>query len=350
MPILSVHTGSPYDIHLGRGLLPLAGAKIRECVGGESALIVTDSHVGPLYAQTLSRSLTEAGFTRVTVFTFPAGEQSKQLTTVAHLYAALAAAEIDRHGLIVALGGGVTGDMAGFAAATWMRGIPFVQIPTSLLAMVDSSIGGKTGVDIPEGKNLVGAFWQPALVLADLSLLETLPREFFTDGLGEVVKSACIRDGALFSLLEADGADADLCETVRRCMEIKRAVVEADERETGERKLLNFGHTLGHALERQLNYTGISHGRAVAAGMAIVTGASERAGLTERGTYERLCALLRALGLPTGCDVPTDVLLEQVRLDKKCIGGEVDLVILKTIGEAACVRLPLSSLPGFFKV
>ena len=250
---------------------------------------------------------------------------------------------------MVALGGGVAGDMAGFAAATYLRGMDFVQIPTSLLAMVDSSVGGKTGVDIPEGKNLVGAFWQPRLVIVDTSTLETLPPAFFTDGVGEIVKYACIRDRELFDLLESGEAltPARLEETVLRCIDCKRGVVERDEREAGERKLLNFGHTLGHALERYYHYEGPTHGCAVAVGMARITAASEARGLTVPGTGERLLRVLKRCGLPADDPANNAALLPGVSMDKKRDGVSIDLVILREIGDACVYRLPLASLAAF---
>ncbi|MBR5135381.1 MAG: 3-dehydroquinate synthase [Clostridia bacterium] len=349
---IPVNTGRPYEIKLGRGLLSQSGALIREVHSGTKALVVCDSNVGPLYATTVRDSLVKAGYRTISVLTFPAGEKHKRLETVTHMYKILAQNHFDRSDVIIALGGGVTGDMAGFAAATWMRGIDFVQIPTSLLAQVDSSIGGKTGVDIPEGKNLIGAFWQPIRVIADIDTLSTLPQEYVTDGMGEVVKSACIRDKALFELLEQDNAFSPelLLEIVRRCMLVKCKVVENDEKESGERKLLNFGHTLGHALEKKLQYTGISHGCAVAVGMAAVTAASERAGMTERGTAARLCALLQKFGLPSIGPLPLESYLEAVKSDKKCIGGQVDLVLLKGIGDAYCHRIETDRLGQFLGV
>ena len=269
MKRIEVNTGRPYAVLSEPGLLSRTGELCREVNGGSRVLIVSDTHVGPLYGDRAAASLEAAGYA-VSRYLFPAGEASKRLDTVREMYSALAAGSFTRSDLIVALGGGVTGDMAGFAAATYLRGMDFVQIPTSLLAMVDSSVGGKTGVDIPEGKNLVGAFWQPRLVIVDTSTLETLPPAFFTDGVGEIVKYACIRDRELFDLLESGEAltPARLEETVLRCIDCKRGVVERDEREAGERKLLNFGHTLGHALERYYHYEGPTHGCAVAVGMA----------------------------------------------------------------------------------
>lgn len=348
MTTLDVHTAHPYRIHIGRGLLGEAGALCRGVNGGERALIVTDSHVGPLYAEDLEHSLRAAGFA-VDTFTFPAGEAHKQLAVVAEIYARLAAGGFSRTDLVVALGGGVTGDMAGFAAATYLRGIAFVQIPTSLLAMVDSSVGGKTGVDLPAGKNLVGAFWQPSLVLVDPDLLATLPPAYFIDGMAEVIKAACIRDAALFGALESGpaAAPAHLEETIRRCIDIKRVVVEHDEREAGERKLLNFGHTLGHALEKYYRYETLSHGRAVAVGMQTITASAERQGISEPGTAARLAATLARHGLPTADPASPSAYLPDVLYDKKRRGRTLDLILLRRIGEGIVHPLPLEALPAF---
>ena len=258
MRTLRVEASRPYDILVGRGLLDQVGELSRQVNRSGRVMIVTDSHVGPLYAERVRRSYEEAGY-EADVFTFAAGEENKRLAVIAELYARLANSRFGRGDLLAALGGGVAGDMTGFAAATWLRGVDFVQIPTSLLAQVDSSVGGKTGVDIPEGKNLVGAFWQPARVIADPAVLETLPGEMFADGLAEVVKSACIRDEGLFIDLE-NGRESDpegLEEIIVRSIGIKRDVVERDENESGERKLLNFGHTMGHAWETFYHYTEI---------------------------------------------------------------------------------------------
>ncbi len=349
---IPVNTGRPYEILLGRDLLKDTGKLVREVhKKGEKALIITDSNVGPIYAQTVSKSLKAAGYSVVNIFTFPAGEKSKRLTTISNIYTTLAYKKFDRSDIIIALGGGVTGDMAGFAAATWMRGIPFVQIPTSLLALVDSSIGGKTGVDTPEGKNLVGAFWQPLRVIADIDTLSTLPKYYFTDGMGEVIKSACIADSELFSLLENElqlNSDS-LTEIVRRCMLVKSRIVENDEHESGERKLLNFGHTLAHALEKHLNYEGISHGCAVAVGMLAITNASEKNRLTACGTTSRLSALLEKFGLPTESQVPICTYLDNIKLDKKCENGQLDLVLIKQIGSAFCHRITIDTICEFLK-
>ncbi len=351
--VLPVRTAKQYEILVGSGLLDQSGPLSREVNGGVRALVVTDSNVGPLYAGRVLRSLEGAGY-RAEAFTFPAGEASKRLATVEEAYAALAAGGFTRSDLIVALGGGVTGDMAGFAAATWLRGIDFVQIPTSLLAQVDSSVGGKTGVDIPQGKNLIGAFWQPVRVLADMETLDTLPAGFVRDGLGEIVKYACIAPclcggEPLFDRLERGDAlsPANRRETILACIDCKRGVVERDEREAGERKLLNFGHTLGHAMEKYYDYAGPTHGCAVAVGMAVLTAASEREGLTEPGTAARLAALLAALGLPASDPAAPSDYLPAVGMDKKRAGNGIDLVLLRRIGEAFVRRMPMAELERF---
>ncbi len=345
----TLHTAAsrPYDIVIGPGLLKEAGERSRRINRGVRVLLVSDSNVAPLYADTVAESYAAAGY-RVTRFVFPAGEESKRLSTIAALYEQLAADGLTRADLIAALGGGVTGDMAGFAAATWLRGIDFVGLPTSLLAQVDSSVGGKTGVDIPQGKNLVGAFWPPRLVLADTGALSTLPSDILSDGMAEVVKAACIKDAPFFHwLLQQDAlSDENLPETVYRAVDIKRRVVEADEREAGERRLLNFGHTLGHALEAQSHFR-LSHGRAVAAGMMLVTRAAERKGLTAPGTAEDIAALLRRYGLPDGDGTPPEEYLPYAALDKKRAGDSLSLVLLHRIGDGYIHPIPADSLPAF---
>ena len=325
MTKITVNTQKPYDVLVGKGLLSDTGAYCREVSKGGRALVVTDSNVAPLYADAVLSSLGGSGF-KADAFVFAAGEPSKKLQTVAEIYARLAECGLTRKDILIALGGGVTGDITGFAAATWLRGIDFVQIPTTLLAQVDSSVGGKTGVDIAQGKNLVGAFWQPVLVLADTDTLSTLPQEIFAGGMAEVIKSAAIRDDGLFTLLEkSDMSDKDrLSEIIARCIDIKRQVVERDEREKNERKLLNFGHTLGHALEKYYNYEKISHGYAVSVGMSVITAVSERRGLTEKGTAARLKALLKRFGLPTSDSAALEQYLPYTALDKKREGSDID--------------------------
>lgn len=349
MQTLTVHASRTYDILVGRGLLARAGELTRAVNRSTRVLVVADSNVSPLYADMVLRSFAAVGY-ETALFTFPAGEQSKRLETIAAIYGRLAAGGFTRGDLLAALGGGVTGDMTGFAAATYLRGMAFVQLPTSLLAQVDSSVGGKTGVDIAEGKNLVGAFWQPVRVIADVDVLSTLPPAVFADGMGEVVKAACIKDAALFSRLEAGGTmkEDGREDVIVRCIDIKRQVVENDERETGERKLLNFGHTLAHALEKHYHYETLSHGSAVAVGMVAVSRAAEQAGLTAPGTADRIARVLRAYGLPDEDPAPLTDYLAEVGMDKKRSGTHIDLVLLKAIGDGYVYPVEMRALPAFF--
>lgn len=330
----SVHTSSPYEIIVERGCLSRTGELTAKLFRpGARAVVVTDSNVLPLYAKTVARSLGKAGFAAET-FEFPAGEESKRLSTVETMYRAFANARLTRSDFVVALGGGVTGDMAGFAAATWLRGIPFIQIPTSLLAQIDSSIGGKTAVDIPQGKNLVGAFHQPSLVLIDPDTLNTLSPAFFADGMGEAIKHGCIKSRALFDFIRDTDVRNDMEHVIVENLKIKRAAVEKDEFDNGERMLLNFGHTFGHALEKLYGYQGLSHGQAVGIGMVMMAKCGEKAGLTEPGTSEEIASVLRKYGLPTWDTANVSDIVEAAMLDKKARGGVIRLVMLKRIGES----------------
>ena len=346
---MTVHTAKPYEILLERGLLSRAGEECAKLFApGARAMLISDSNVYPLFGEKVAVSLREAGF-RVFSCTFPAGEQSKQLSTVEGFYRALAENHFTRSDFVVALGGGVTGDMAGFAAATFLRGIDFVQVPTSLLAQVDSSVGGKTGVDLPFGKNLVGAFHQPRLVLIDPDTLDALPPHFFADGMGEVIKYGCIRDKDLFENLEKQDVKEHLEEVIFRCVDCKRQIVEADALEKGERMLLNFGHTLGHAMEKLRDFQGLSHGEAVGIGMVLISQAGEKAGLTQPGTADRIAALLEKYGLPTKTtDTPAE-LAAAASLDKKTDGDNLHLILLQSIGEACIHTIPAADLLGFLQ-
>ena len=344
---LHVHTGRPYDILIEHGCLEACGEQIRRVSRAQKAAIITDSNVGPLYAGAVSTSLEHAGF-QVFSHTFSAGESSKTLGSIGGMLSFLAEHAFTRGDLIVALGGGVTGDMAGFTAATYMRGIDFVQIPTSLLAQIDSSVGGKTGVDLPQGKNLCGAFWQPRLVLIDPELLATLPPRFFADGMAEAVKYGCIADASLFAHLERENVQDFLEEMLFACVEIKRRIVEEDERESGRRMLLNFGHTLGHAIEKYGHFEGLTHGEAVGVGMLLVCAAGERNGLTQAGTTARIQSLLQKYGLPISCEAPLDTLLQLAANDKKRAGDTIRFVLLRRIGESFLHPLAIEQLPAFF--
>ncbi len=318
---------------------------------GSSVLVVSDDTVHALYGERVRAALERRGIGVASAVIRP-GEASKSLSSLPALYAAAASGGLDRRGTVVALGGGVVGDLAGFVAATYLRGVRFVQIPTTLLAMVDSSVGGKTGVNLPEGKNLVGAFHQPAGVLIGLSTLDTLPAREFAAGMAEVIKYGAIRDADLLERIERGGAalgrpDADvgvLGDLVARCCRIKAQVVAADERETGERALLNFGHTLGHAVEKALGYGVWLHGEAVAFGMVYAVRLAERLGRCPAPWSDRLAAVLRRFGLPTtrrrlhedtdGAPPSWEDLRAAMAGDKKARGGTPRLVLCDAPGQA----------------
>ncbi len=349
MKTVEVKTGRPYNILIEHGIIDHAGEYIRPLTKAIRAVIISDTNVSPIYSQRVKNSLENNGF-ETSVFVFQAGESSKRLSTIEKMYTHLFEHNITRTDIIIALGGGVTGDMAGFAAATYLRGIDFVQIPTSLLAQVDSSVGGKTAVDLPTGKNLVGAFWQPILVLIDSDTLDTLPEKFFKDGLGEVVKYGCIRSESLFERLENENAKDFIDDIIFECVSIKRDVVEHDERDTGERAILNFGHTLGHALEKLNNYENLTHGEAVSAGSAIITRISENNGLTAKGTAQRLENLLKKYELPINADFPLSDIISATRGDKKSTGTSIKFVFLKEIGNCFVQKIDTADFGEFFGV
>jgi len=330
-----------YEIVIGKGLLTQAGELMETLALGKRGVILTDGNVGPLYAGKLRDSLARAG-KEVTELTIPAGESSKSLRQVVRLLEKMPGLGLDRHSFIIALGGGVVGDLAGFVAATYLRGIAFVQVPTSLLAMVDSSVGGKTGVNLPQGKNLVGAFYQPRLVIADIGLLKTLPARELRSGFAEVIKTAAIRDAKFFSWLEKNHRrvlalePAAVVRAVRHCCEIKAEVVGADERESGLRAILNFGHTIGHAMEALRDYQGLLHGEAVATGMVCAAELSVKHAGLKRAEADRLRALVAASRLPVrvGKQYAVQDLLKATRLDKKAKAGKVKFVLLPRLGAA----------------
>lgn len=342
---LTVNTSKRYTIRIERGASDQLGAYCASLFApGKKAVVITDTHVAPLYLERVSTSLRNAGFD-VTSCAFPAGEPSKRLSTIEGIYGHMAQAHITRSDFAVALGGGVTGDMAGFAAASYLRGIPFVQVPTTLLSQVDSSVGGKTGVDLPQGKNLVGAFWQPSFVLIDPDTLNTLSPHFFADGMGEVIKYGCIKSRALFDLLiETEDITSIMEDVIYRCVDIKRDVVERDEFDTGERALLNFGHTFGHALEKLHQYQGLSHGAAVGIGMVMMARLGEKAGFTAPGTADKIAAALEKYHLPVHSDLPLSQIVEATASDKKSTGSSINLVLLKDIGESFVHKVARSDL------
>ena len=346
MKTVHVSTGKPYDIHIERGIIDRAGEYAKALSKAQKVTLITDTNIAPHYQWRVLNSLSAQGFETKTHI-FHAGEESKHLGTIAEIYKTLADFHMTRRDIIIALGGGVCGDMAGFAAASYLRGIDFIQIPTSLLAQVDSSVGGKTGVDLPQGKNLVGAFHQPLAVLIDPDTLNTLPDKFITDGMGEIIKYGCIKDAAFFEFLEKENALRHLEDVIETCVSIKRDVVSRDEKEAGERMLLNFGHTLGHAIEKLYHFTGITHGMAVAIGMVMITRAGEAKGLTAPGTADRIAALCERYLLPTSDDFTAKALAEAAMGDKKSANGAVNLVLLKEIGESYTYPVALEELEDF---
>ena len=334
----------PSPIYVGRGLLARAGEVAAASVAGRRAAVVTDSNVAPLHLPALLASLRGAGFD-AEAEVVPAGEATKSLRSLEGLWGAFHRRGIDRSDLVVALGGGVVGDLAGFAAATWLRGVAAMQVPTSLLAFVDSSIGGKTAIDVPFGKNLVGAFHQPAAVVGDPDVLRTLPPREFAQGMAEAVKTACIRDAGLLALLRGLAGRAPSPEETERvvagCAAIKADVVNRDEREGGLRMILNFGHTVGHAVEKVLGFGTVPHGEAVAVGMVAAARFGELRGTTPRGTADGLAALLATFALPTSvADLPggaacePDALLAAMLSDKKKAGAAIRFVFLADWGRA----------------
>lgn len=346
---LDIETARPYSVYIESGLLDRVGELAQKTRKPRSqAMLISDSNVFPLYGERVSASLERAGFA-VSTFVFPAGEPSKQISRVCQMYQALAEKKFTRTDFIVTLGGGVTGDMGGFAAATYLRGIPFIQVPTTLLSQVDASVGGKTGVDLPFGKNLVGAFHQPEVVLTDPDTLKTLPEHFFRDGMGEVVKYGCISDQPLFQALEAGTAVENLEDLLARCVASKKSFVEEDTRDTGRRMILNFGHTFGHALEKLHNFEGLSHGEAVGIGMVLASRVGEELSVTPKGTAERILTVLGQYGLPTSSQFSWEEIVDATALDKKSDGSSLRLILLKEIGDAVIHPVTREDLKRLWK-
>ena len=330
--------GREYDILIGRGLLDRAGELCRAVLPrAERLFVVTDSNVGPLYGGKLERSLQDAGF-QAAVSTIPAGEGSKSTGALATLWDQMMDFGLTRADAVAALGGGVVGDLAGFAAATILRGVDFIQIPTTLLAQVDSSVGGKVAIDLDHGKNLAGAFWQPRLVLMDPDVLDTLTLPTFMAGMAEVVKYGCIWDADFFDFLTARRSrrelTADIEHILYTCCDIKRQVILKDELDTGLRMILNFGHTFGHAYELAGQYVEWSHGEAVAAGMCAAARVGAELGVTPPDVPGRVTDAVGSLGLPTSISCAPGEYAAAVGLDKKGAGAEINLILLDQIGHA----------------
>lgn len=330
--------GREYGILIHHGLLQSAGGYIRSLLPRtQKAALVTDSNVAPLYGSAVAASLTQAGF-QVETFVVPAGEESKCSVQLAELWSGFARFSLTRTDCVVALGGGVVGDLAGFAAATILRGVPLIQIPTTLLSQVDSSVGGKVAIDLSEGKNLAGAFHQPRLVLMDPDALNTLPDETFADGMAEVIKYGCIADRDFLEFLAQhptrSAIMAHIDHVLHTCCRIKAEVVTEDELDTGRRMILNFGHTLGHAYELSGHYSAYTHGQAVGAGMVRCAELGVSLGLTPAHLPDSIARLVASFGLPTSLPCTHDQYAAAIGLDKKGAGNSISLILLDRPGHA----------------
>lgn len=342
MKKVRVEASSCYDVLIENGLLAKTGELIGEITKGNTAVIVSDSNVFPLYGNTVKNSLEAVGFSVLT-FVFDAGEESKNTATLVSLWEFLAENHVTRSDALVALGGGVTGDLTGFAAATYLRGIKYINIPTTLLSMVDSSVGGKTAVDLKNGKNLAGAFYQPSLVIIDPDTLSTLPAGIFNDGMAEVIKYGMINTPRLLTMLHGE---YDINEVIEICVTAKRDIVAVDERDTGMRQLLNFGHTPAHSIEILSEFT-VSHGSAVAVGMGIMTRAAIKLGLCEENALEALVSLLKKFSLPTVPVFTPEEISEIALSDKKREGDTITLVIPEKTGKCVLRITPVTEITAF---
>ena len=338
-----------YPIIIEKGLINRVSEEIRKVYKGKKIFIITDDNVNKYYGGKISEELKKNDF-EVKLLALKPGEETKNFNTLPIVYNELLDFNLTRSDLIIALGGGVIGDLAGFVASTYLRGVDFVQIPTSLLAQVDSSVGGKVAVDLDRGKNLVGSFYHPKCVLIDPEVLNTLDNRFFIDGMAEVIKYGCIKDKQFFDYLEKMENNQQLINNmevvIHKCCDIKRQVVENDEKDKGERMLLNFGHTLGHAIEQYYNYTKYSHGEGVAIGMYVISKISEEKGLTKKGTSQRIKDILVKYNLPYELDVNIEETLEAINLDKKKLGNDLNVIILKEIGNSEIYKTTVE----FFKI
>lgn len=338
MKKIHINTSSPYDVLIERGSIKNCGKLISEIAKTKRAAVISDDIVAELYGETVMDSLKENGF-ECSLFKFPNGEASKNLSTLNMIYDFLCENSITRKDIIIALGGGVVGDITGFAAATYLRGVDFVQIPTSLLAQIDSSVGGKTAIDLKCGKNLAGAFKQPAMVICDSDTLKTLTPENLADGMGEAIKYGMIRDPQLFRLIadhSLENVHQVMDEIVYACIDIKRDVVEHDEFDTGERMILNFGHTIGHAIEGYHNYLNYTHGKGVAAGMCYIT----RRFAPELS--EELEKCVKAYSLPIDSEAPMKELIPFCSKDKKRESDNLNYIVCPVIGKAEIRKTTVS--------
>ncbi|MGN1472730.1 MAG: 3-dehydroquinate synthase [Eubacteriales bacterium] len=342
MTEISVSASKKYCVTVDEGLLDRVGEYAGRLGGAASAAVVSDDHVFPLYGERVCTSLAHAGFS-VSRFVFPHGEKHKSLATYGELLNFLAENRLTRGDLVIALGGGVVGDLAGFAAATYLRGIRCLQIPTTLLAMVDSSVGGKTAIDLEAGKNLAGCFFQPSRVLCDPQTLRTLPEEEYACGCAEVIKYALLGNACFFSELEKIPVREQYEHVISVCVGMKRDLVEADEFDRGSRQMLNLGHTFGHAIEACSGYT-VPHGAAVAVGMTMIARAAVAKGFCTPDVPHALTGLLQSCGLPCNTDFSADALYRAALSDKKRVGGTIDLIVPEAIGRCRILPLPTEEL------
>ena len=342
MKIIRVNASKEYDVVIGSGILSSLGERCASLFGKSRALIVTDSNVAPLWLQKTKASLENAGIDTLE-FVFTAGEDSKSKETLFELLEFAAENRITRSDFAVALGGGVTGDMTGLASSLFLRGIPFIQVPTTLLAAVDSSVGGKTAVNLTAGKNLAGAFYQPSLVLCDTDTLSTLPDCEFANGMAEVIKYGVIFDKELFDKVQSGDVKSDIEKIIARCVELKRDVVAKDEFDCGDRQLLNFGHTLAHSVEKCSSF-GIAHGSAVAIGMVIAAKASFTLGWSDEDCTEAIINANKNNNLPVECEFSPRMLADASLSDKKRSGGTINFVVPKKIGECVLKKIPVEDL------
>ena len=343
---IRVNASHAYDIIIGENILYKLGSFCREVMGGGKICVVTDTNVEPLYFDAVSASLRLEGFD-VLKFVIPAGEASKSTTYLVELLEFMAENHLTRSDCALALGGGVVGDLCGFASAVYLRGIKFIGVPTTLLAAVDSSVGGKTAVDLAAGKNLAGAFHQPSLVVCDYKTLDTLSPEIFADGCAEIIKYGVINDRALFDKLK-NGIKNDIEEIIALCVQNKASIVETDEFDLGKRQLLNLGHTVGHAIELCSDFK-ISHGSAVAIGMVIVMRSAVNQGICPTEALDELLWLLKKENLPTSCEFTAAELAAAALGDKKRAGDNITLVVPFAIGDSRLVRSPVDALEKFIE-
>lgn len=348
MRTVRVQTPRPYDVHIGYGMLKGLGGMVAHVHKPCRVALVTDETVARLYARAAEASLEGAGYLVKTIALVP-GESTKNMQTAIHLVEAFAEHGLTRADLVVALGGGVVGDIAGFAASIYMRGIDVVQVPTTLLASIDASVGGKTGVNLPQGKNYAGSFWQPIMVVCDCDTFQTLPFDVFQDGVAEGLKYGVICDRGLFEKVSQGAFDVDCMDTVARCIEIKAEHVTADERDQGKRTLLNFGHTVGHALERLSGYS-LQHGHAVAIGMVGATLVAESLGVCVMGSAGIVMAMLERLELPVDTVYTAAEIAQAALSDKKRASDTLTLVLPQAIGKCILYPVGVEKLPGIFRL